>query len=241
MVKINKSETVLNVLSYLPTPMSEEILRLLSARREGNSGLGEIRIRAEGRCSMIYLGEKIPLFSTITKIEAEALVNALCDGALYAHRDTIASGYITMRGGVRVGICGYARYEGGKLIGVSEMRSLVFRIPGGKCDVAKELYEAFLTAKRGMLIYSPPGVGKTTALRSLAESVGGGGDSRRVCIVDERCEFLEEDYVNCEVDILKGYERRTGIEIATRTMTAEVIMIDEIGGDDAESIKDVLR
>lgn len=241
MLKTKKSETVLNVLSYLPSAISDEILRLLKGRREGNDGLQEIRIRAEGRCSILYLGEKIPLFTSLTKNEAEALVNALCEGALYAHRDTLASGYVTMRAGVRVGICGYARYEGGKLVGVSEMRSLVFRIPSGHCEIAEELYSAFSEARRGMLIYSPPGIGKTTALRSLAESVGGGNTPRRVCVVDERCEFAEEDYANCEVDILKGYSRRTGIEIATRTMSAEVIMIDEIGADDAEPIREVLR
>ena len=185
--------------------------------------------------------EKIPLFSTLKRNEAEALVNLLCEGAMYAHRDTLASGYVTMRGGVRVGICGFARYEGGRLVGVSEMRSLVFRIPGGDCEIADELFSAFSEVRRGMLIYSPPGIGKTTALRSLAASVGGGSNPRRVCVVDERCEFCDEDYADCEVDILKGYSRREGIEIATRTMSAEVIMIDEIGADDAESIKDVLR
>ena len=241
MLKIEKTETVLSVLSNLPTPVSEEILRLIGGRREGASGLREIRLRREGRCSIIYLGERIPLYSTVTPNETEALVNLICEGALYAHRDTLASGYVTMRGGVRVGICGYARYEGGRLIGVSEVRSLVFRIPGGDCEIAEELYAAFAEVRRGMLIYSPPGVGKTTALRSLAASIGGGSSPRRVCVVDERCEFCEEDYISCEVDILKGYTRRAGIEIATRTMSAEVVMIDEIGADDAESIRDVLR
>ena len=241
MLKTKKTETALGVLSYLPSTISEEIGRLLKVRREGIDGLQEIRLRAEGRCSIRYLGETVPLFASLNKSEAEALVNALCEGALYAHRDTLASGYVTMRGGVRVGICGYARYEGGRLVGVSEMRSLVFRIPGGSCEIAEELFAAFSEARRGMLIYSPPGVGKTTALRSLAESIGGGASPRRVCVVDERCEFSEEDYISCEVDILKGYSRRSGIEIATRTMSAEVIMIDEIGADDAESIRDVLR
>ena len=241
MLKTKKSETVLGVLSYLPSAIAEEIFRLLKGRREGHDGLQEIRIRAEGRCSILYLGEKIALYSSLTKNETEALVNALCDGALYAHRDTLASGYVTMRGGVRVGITGYARYEGGRLVGVSEMRSLVFRIPGGECAIAEELSSAFSEVRRGMLIYSPPGVGKTTALRSLAESLGSGSSPLRVCVVDERCEFSEEDYTSCEVDILKGYSRRAGIEIATRTMSAEVIIIDEIGADDAEPIKEVLR
>ena len=241
MLKTKSSETVLNLLSYMPSRISGEISRLLKGRREGCLGLREIRIRAEGRCSINYLGDTVPLFETLTKNEVDQLVDLLCEGALYAHRDTIASGYITLRGGVRVGICGYARYEGGNLVGVSELRSLVFRIPGGECEVADELYTAFSEARCGMLIYSPPGVGKTTALRSLAESIGGGKLPRRVCVVDERCEFSEEDYSSCEVDILKGYSRRAGIEIATRTMSAEVIIIDEIGADDAESIRDVLR
>ena len=241
MVKCKKIESTLSVLSYLPTQISEEILRLVGGRREGVLGLREIRLRAEGRCSILYLKEKIPLFSSLKLNEAESLVNLLCDGALYAHRDTLASGYVTLRGGVRVGICGYARYEGGRLVGVSEMRSLVFRIPGGECEISEELAAAFSEVRRGMLIYSPPGVGKTTALRALAKSVGEGASPRRVCGVDERCEFSEEDYSACEVDILKGYTRREGIEIATRTMSAEVIMIDEIGADDAESIRDVLR
>ena len=176
--------------------------------------------------------EKIPLFSTLKRNEAEALVNLLCEGALYAHRDTLASGYVTMRGGVRVGICGFARYEGGRLVGVSEMRSLVFRIPGGDCEIADELFSAFSEVRRGMLIYSPPGIGKTTALRSLAASVGGGSNPRRVCVVDERCEFCDEDYADCEVDILKGYKRGVGIEIAVSVTGPQVIIVDEIGGED---------
>ncbi len=81
-----------------------------------------------------------------------------------------------------------------------------------------------------MLIYSPPGVGKTTALRALAGRIGSGRDARRVAVVDERCEFRPEDYAHAAVDILAGYKRALGIEIATRTMNPEVIMVDEIGG-----------
>lgn len=241
MLKIKRTDAVTEVLSYLPAAVSDEILRLSLGRRDGVAGIREIRLRAEGRCSMIYLGERIALYSVLSKAETESLVNSLCEGALYAHRDTISSGYITLSGGIRVGICGYARYEGGRLVGISEMRSLVFRIPGGDCEISEELYSAFSEVRRGMLIYSPPGVGKTTALRSLAKSLGEGIDPKHVCVVDERCEFSEEDYVSCEVDILKGYTRRSGIEIATRTMSAEVIMIDEIGADDSETIRDVLR
>jgi len=92
-----------------------------------------------------------------------------------------------------------------------------------------------------MLVYSPPGVGKTTALRSLAMSIGSGSDAKRVAVIDERCEFPEEDFASAEVDILKGYKRKNGIEIATRTMSPEVIIIDEIGADEAAGVAMAVR
>lgn len=241
MLKTKNSESVECVLSYLPTGLSDEISRILGGRRDGAGALHEIRIRAEGRSSLVFGCESVPLYYTVKMSEAERVVAALCDGALYAYRDSLANGYLTIAGGIRVGVCGYARYEGGALVGVSDMRSLVFRLPAERCEVEDEIYEAFRRSRRGMLIYSPPGIGKTTALRSLAASVGSGHCARRVCVIDERCEFRDGDYVSCEVDILKGYKRRAGIEIATRTMSPEVIMIDEIGGDDAESIRGVLN
>ena len=241
MLKTKNSESVECVLSYLPTGLSDEISRILGGRRDGAGSLHEIRIRAEGRSSLVFGCESVPLYYTVKMSEAERVVAALCDGALYAYRDSLANGYLTIAGGIRVGVCGYARYEGGALVGVSDMRSLVFRLPAERCEVEDEIYEAFRRSRRGMLIYSPPGIGKTTALRSLAASVGSGHCARRVCVIDERCEFRDGDYVSCEVDILKGYKRRAGIEIATRTMSPEVIMIDEIGGDDAESIRGVLN
>ena len=241
MLKTKNAESVQYVLSYLPTGLSDEISRILGGRRDGAGALHEIRIRAEGRSSLVFGSECVPLYYTVKQNEAEVIVNLLCEGALYAYRDSFANGYMTVRGGIRVGVCGYARYEGGELVGVSDIRSLAFRIPSEVCETEKEIYEAFLLSRRGMLIYSPPGIGKTTALRSLAASVGSGHNARRVCVVDERCEFRDGDYSSSEVDILRGYKRRSGIEIATRTMSPEVIMIDEIGGDDAESIRGVLK
>ncbi len=230
------------VISTIGGRIGEEIERIALSRRSGLSGIKEICIRAEGRSSVVIGEERIPLYSTVTKAETEKLMSRLCDGALYAYRDSIASGYLTLKGGVRVGISGYAKYEYKSFVGVSDIRSLLFRIPGHACEFAERLYEIFSEGVgSGMLIYSPPGVGKTTALRSLASSLGTGRSPYRVAVIDERCEFDEEDYADAEVDILKGYKRRRGIEIATRTMAPEIIMIDEIGADDAEGIAAVSK
>ena len=80
-----------------------------------------------------------------------------------------------------------------------------------------------------MLICSAAGEGKTTAIRSLARLIGSGKDRMRVVVVDERCEFDPEAYPDSEVDILRGYRRSLGVDIAVRTMSSEVLIVDEIG------------
>ncbi|MBE6532277.1 MAG: AAA family ATPase [Ruminococcaceae bacterium] len=242
MLKTKRESRIDEILFYLPSGLGEEIRRLARTRRGGAADIREIRIRAHSRSSVSFSDECITLFSTVDKGQMLGIVEKLIDGALYAHRDSIASGYVSIGGGVRVGICGQARYEGERLVGVGNISSLLFRIPSGECAFADELYSAYVDGTvRGMLIYSPPGLGKTTALRSLAGSLGTGKEARRVAVIDERCEFDESDYPFAEVDILKGYKRSEGIEIATRTMSPEVIMIDEIGEGDAEPISRVLR
>ena len=242
MIKAGRISAHDRVLDLLPRGLSEEILRIASGRRGGITNLREIRIRRGGACSMLIGQEKVRLYRGMNEEETDVLISRLIGGALYAHRDSIASGYISLDRGIRVGICGSAAYDGQRLVGISDMRSLLFRIPSGRCDFNDDLYRIFQHGiGSGMIIYSPPGVGKTTALRSLASSVSSGAHPLRVCVVDERCEFDVEDYEMCEVDILKGYKRKEGVEIATRTMSPDLIMIDEIGADDAEALMSVVK
>ena len=241
MLKTKNEQRANLALSYLPEGISDEIRRKAFSRRGGLALVREIRIRKDGRSSMLVGDESVRLFSRVDKECMRWTLDALLDGALYAHRDSIASGFISIGHGVRVGVSGHARYEGSRLVGLSEISSLLFRIPTGECAFADELYSVYLESCGGVLIYSPPGVGKTTALRSLAAKIGSGQSAKRVCVIDERCEFDESDYSSLEVDILKGYRRAEGIEIATRTLSPELIMIDEIGEGDAEQISRVIR
>ena len=240
---LTKSEEMTErALSVIGGAVAMEIRRLASARRRGLSAIREIALRCEGRSSALLDGERVSLFSTLTREEADSLLARLCEGALYAYRDSISNGYLTLFGGIRVGVGGFAKYEHRSFVGVSDVRSLIFRIPGHECAFIDELEEIYRERSvTGMLIYSPPGVGKTTALRALAKRLGSGALSRRVAVIDERCEFDVEDYRSAEVDLLKGYKRKRGIEIATRTLSAETVILDELGADDVGSILDVMR
>ena len=118
------------------------------------------------------------------------------------------------------------------MVGVGDISSLVFRIPSGECSFAARLYGEWLLIGGGMLICSRAGEGKTTAIRALARLIGSGERPRRVVVVDERCELDVTEYRDAHVDILRGYRRATGVEIAIRTMSAEVLMVDEISSYD---------
>ena len=101
---------------------------------------------------------------------------------------------------------------------------------------------AFRRTRRGLLIYSPPGVGKTTALRALALALGQQKPPLRVVVIDERLEFFPEEYRDGGVDILRGYRRDAALRIAYRSMNPEVILMDEIGGpEEAEGLSALLR
>ena len=241
MIKENAEQRVKKVLELMPKGLEEEILRLCSAGRASFLEISEIRVRAFGRCSVRLFGRSVGLSYKASSSEIRKIVEKLCFGALYAHRDNILKGYIPFSNGIRVGVAGSARYEGGRAVGIEEISSLVFRLPTKKCELSAEILSAFCLASRGLIIYSPPGGGKTSALRSLSKSLGCGESPLRVCVIDEREEFSCEDYSCCEVDLLCGYKKQTGIEIATRTLSPDVVVIDEIGSDEASEVALAVR
>ena len=92
-----------------------------------------------------------------------------------------------------------------------------------------------VTAGGGVLVYSPPGEGKTTLLRSLSLYLSRGDEALRVCVVDSRDElFSGAEDVSFSLDVMSGYPKAEGIRIATAFMNPQLIVCDEIG-DEAEA------
>ena len=144
------------------------------------------------------------------------IIDVLTEGSPYAYYENLAEGYLTL-GGVRVALIG------------NPVRSLVFRIPVSVMGMGRELFTSWRALGGcGTLIVSPPGGGKTTALRALAMHIGSGPFMRRVTVVDTVGEFLPSDYRNSAVDIITGRSRDAGIEAAVRFSSPEVVMCDEV-------------
>ena len=225
--KKSVDEPLLYALSALPYRLSDEI------RKSGYMGvIEEIRLRQGRRASIVVRGNNIILSTVLDKSEMSTTLTGMCQGSLYAFSETINQGYISLPYGIRVGVCGSASCEGGRIIGVREITSLSIRIPSRIID-AGECICSLLTEFdriRGVLIYAPPGVGKTTLLRSVAKKLSSGDAPLRTVVIDTRGElsFSNEGQGLC-IDVLSGYPRREGVEIATRCLNAEVIICDEIG------------
>lgn len=205
--------------------------------------LSELRIRAGHNAALTLDGRNILLPTACTAAEVSESLAALCNGSLYAHSESLRRGFLSAFG-YRVGVGGRAVTEEGVITGIADPTSLCIRIPHrieGAGAVAHRLFRD-LGCRAGILVYSPPGVGKTTLLRDLACSLSLGEGARRVALVDARGELYDPDAPPaCQIDVLRGYPLAEGIEIATRTLAPEVILCDEIGSfEEAEAVLSVI-
>lgn len=201
----------------------------------------EIRLRRDKRAGVTSERGNIALDYVARGEELENIVAELCGHSLYAHADTICRGYISAEGGIRVGIAGRAAANNGSVTGVYDVCSLCFRLPHNIGRVGTPVARLLRERSEGVLVYSPPGVGKTTLLRGVIAELAECGRThapKRVVVVDTRGElgaYLSSP--SLAVDVLSGYPRGLGIEIASRSLNAELIVCDELCSEqEAEAV-----
>ncbi|MCD8391049.1 MAG: stage III sporulation protein AA [Firmicutes bacterium] len=184
----------------------------------------------------------------VTRGELEKCIELVTGSSVYALKDEIAGGFITIKGGHRVGICGSGVIRGGEVTFIKDISALNFRL-ARECIGASDAVMPYIIqrgAVRSTLVISPPGAGKTTMLRDIARSLSRAG--KRVSIIDERCEIAamaggESAFdlgVSC--DVLSGVKKSEGMIMMLRSMSPEVIITDELGGeDDVRAVKRLLN
>ncbi len=180
----------------------------------------------------------------VTEQDMEAILNHICDYSVYAFGDEIRQGFLTLPGGHRVGMAGQVILEeNGKVRNMKHIRYMNIRISHeikGAADSAMPyLYEN--GELQNVLLISPPGCGKTTLLRDMIRQIADGNRfsaGMNVAVVDERSEIggcymgCPQNDVGMRTDILDACPKGIGMMMLLRSMSPQVIAVDELGSEE---------
>jgi stage III sporulation protein AA len=180
----------------------------------------------------------------------------MSENSVYAYQDEIKNGYITLKGGHRVGICGKVVLEGDLIKNIRDISGLNIRICREVVGCSRKLIPHIFGSNNEILntlIISPPSCGKTTMLRDIARNISNGIPEAgimgmKVCIVDERSEIaacyrgVSQCDVGIRTDVLDGCPKSLGMAIVLRSMSPQVIITDEIGcSGDSDAVMKVIN
>ncbi len=176
---------------------------------------------------------------TTSKEEMEALFLQVCGHSVFSHEEEIRQGYVDFGGSCRAGLCGTAVLENGRIKTVRDITTIVFRIPRERLGCGDRLFLEAGGISGGVLIAGEPSSGKTTLLRDIARSfsVGKFAPSKRVAVLDQRGEIAGPWDLGPCTDVLTGYPKAQGFDIALRMLSPEVILCDELSPEDFMALR----
>lgn len=181
-----------------------------------------------------------------TKSDIDNIVFRASECSIYAVNEQIKQGFLTIDGGIRIGISGTGVCEDGKIKTIKNYSSLVIRIPHKIRNSSLFALKYILEKEHvnNTLIISPPGCGKTTFLRDFLFQLSQRNICLNVLAIDERGEIagncvaenslLESNFC----DVLSFVKKSEAIMLGVRALSPNVVLCDEIGAkDDADAIE----
>ncbi len=242
------------ILAYLPDNLRKMLEKIVL---DEWIEVEEIRLRCNAPLTIGVWGESCFVTSTggITNYESDAYkvtaeevgtaFRKICENSVYAHLEEIRRGYIAIKGGHRVGVCGKTVCDGEEIKTFREISSLNFRVAHQIIGLADGVINEIINGTRinSTLIISPPQMGKTTLLRDILRQVSDRGF--KCGVADDRGEIsaMYQGYptnkVGAQTDVIDGAPKAMAIEMLVRTMSPRVIISDEIASD--EDVSAILK
>ncbi len=227
--------------------------------------LQEIRLRIQAPLLLTYRNNEYYLSRSgqlcvvredafiVTRNELKETMEFVSNYSIYAYEEEIRQGFLTIQGGHRIGIAGKTLTHQQTVKGMKYISFLNIRICHEVKGCADPLMPYIRTEHqvRQTLIISPPRCGKTTLLRDVIRQLSNGEEQKggfTVGVVDERSEIgacymgEPQNDVGIRTDILDCCPKAEGMMMLVRTMSPQVIAVDEIGSrQDLEAMEYVVN
>ncbi len=241
-VKDMKYKQIMNILP-------SEVKHVIDRENIDFEHLQEIRLRAGYPIILFYKNKEQILPMNGTERIIRETLDYVSNYSLYAYENELRQGFITIEGGHRIGMAGQVIIEDKKIKNLKQVSSLNVRISHEILNCADKLFP-YITHNKQMyhtLIISPPRCGKTTLLRDLIRQISDGNKWVKGCtvgVVDERSELagcyrgIPQNQMGMRTDVLDGCPKADGMLMLVRSMSPQVIAVDEIGApEDVQAIK----
>lgn len=217
--------------------------------------LKEIRLRVN-KPIIIYKNKSEIILNDKMYPDAQDILLTLelmSDYSLYALEEELKNGYITLCGGHRVGITGKTIIDNGHIKTIKCINGLNIRLSHQIIGCADRIMDSLYDKESifHTIIISPPKCGKTTLLRDIVRQLSNGTKTKKgltVGVVDERSEIggcyngIAQNDIGIRTDILDACPKAEGIMLLLRSMSPEVIAVDEIGrNEDIYAIEEILN
>lgn len=238
------------VLTVLPENIYRKINEYITYEK-----VQEIRIRSNSNIFVLADDKEIAIDYKVNNSIIKTMIQRMSNYSLYAFEEELKQGFLTIKGGHRIGVAGEWINEKGKIKTIKNISSINIRFAREVLGCSKKILPHIIEGGEVLntIIISPPKCGKTTILRDLCRSISNGNydyriKGKKVTVIDERSEIAASYLgtpqmdVGIRTDVFDNCLKSEGMIMAIRSMSPDVVICDEIGTEkDCEALLNVFN